>query len=202
MNDSPNNSGTRRSIKTLLLSPWGIAAVLVGIFLLAQGYLAWRDRGLVSAIESYEPFAAPPFDLQFSRKLPYDPLSFLGRGAQAGFWQWTPAGLVLTDEGHKFFEQAGDQFLSRSAAGRRTLKRVRSDRTVNGQREVEFFYEWAEISPPAAVLPLPPPRAAEEYLGQASLVQEGGVWKVTSLQTRDFEEPMARLKDAASGVRK
>ena len=201
MNGS-TNPDTKRPIKTLLLSPWGIAAVLVGIFLLLQGYLAWRDRGLVAAIEGYEPLAAPAFDLQFSRKLPYDPLLFTGRGAQAGFWKWTPAGLVLTEEGQEFFEQSGDQFIGHAPAGRRRLSRIRDIRSQNGQQVIEFFYEWTEVSPLVTALLRPAPRTAEEYLGHAVLEREQGAWKVVSLQARDFEEPMAHLKDIASGIRK
>ena len=200
--NSATNSSERRSIRSLLLSPWGIAAVLVGIFLLFQGYESWRDRGLVAAIEGYEPFASPAFDLQFSRKLPYDPLSFVGRGRQAGLWQWTPEGLVLTAEGRKFFEQSSDQFISRAPAGRRKLTRMPGIRSRDGQREIEFFYEWTEISAPAAALLFPPPRTGEEYLGRATLGQEQGAWKVTSLQTRDFDETLSHLRDIATGVRK
>lgn len=201
MNGS-TTSGERRSIRTLLVSPWGIAVVLVGIFLLVEGYEAGRDRGLVAAIEGYEPFASPAFDLQFSRKLPYDPLSFLGRGRQAGLWQWTPQGLVLTAEGRKFFEQSGDQLISRAPAGRRKLTRMRDIQSRDGQREIAFFYEWTEISPPASVLLFPPPRAGEEYLGRAILAQDQGTWKVSSLETRDFDETLAHLQDIATGVRK
>ena len=196
------NSGERRSIRSLLLSPWGIAIVLVGAFLLVQGYEAWRDRGLVAAIEVYEPFSSPALDLQFSRKLPYDPLSFVGRGRQAGLWQWTPEGLVLTAEGRKLFEQSGDQFISRSPAGRRKLTRMRDIHSRDGQREIEFFYEWTEISAPASALLFPPPRTGEEYLGRAILARDQGMWKVTSLETRDFDETLAHLRDIATGVRK
>jgi len=201
MNGS-THSGERRSIRALLLSPWGIAAVLVGAFLIVQGYESWRDRGLQAAIEGYEPFASPTFDLQFSRKLPFDPLSFLGRGVQSGLWQWTPEGLILTDEGRKFFEQSGDQFISRASAGRRKVQRMPSIRSPRGGREIEFFYEWTEISPPAVALLYPPPRTGEEYLGRATLAREQGAWKVTSLVTRDFDETLSHLQDIASGVRK
>ena len=201
MNGS-TNSGERRSIRALLVSPWGIAAVLVGAFLLSQGYESWRDRGLQAAIEGYEPFASPTFDLQFSRKLPFDPLSFLGRGVQSGLWQWTPEGLILTDEGRKFFEQSGDQFISHASAGRRKVRRMPSIRSRSGGREIEFFYEWTEISAPAAALLYPPPRAGEEYLGRATLAQERGAWKVTSIETRDFDETRSHLQDIASGVRR
>lgn len=192
----------RRSIRALLLSPGKIAVVLVGLFLVAQGYLAWRDRGVAAAIDSYEPFATPAFDVQFSRKMAYDPLTFLGRGRKAGFWNWTPEGLVLTEDGRAFFEPSGDLFVSLAAAGRRRVTRVSNILSRNGRREIEFFYEWTEIAPQAAALLSPRPSTGEEYLGRAVLEQEQGAWKVLSLETRDFEESLSHLQDIAAGVRK
>lgn len=201
MNDAATPS-KGRSMRTFLASPWGIAAILLGGFLLAQVYLGRRDQDIQITLEGYAPFATPPFELQFSKKFPYDPHSFVGRGARAGFWQWTPEGLVLTDEGRKYFEEAGDQFISRAAAGRRRIKRLRGMQSKDGPRQYDFFYEWVEVSPPAAVLLAPPPRTNEEYLGSMMLVREGGEWRVNYLLTRDFDETMAHLQDIASGVLK
>lgn len=189
-------------LRSLLASPWKIAAVLVGIFLLVQGYLSLRDRGVTAAIDQHEPFATPAFPLQFSRKMAYDPLSFLGRGRQAGLWNWTPDGLVLTEEGEKFFEQSEEQFISRAPAGQRKVRRLSNIVARDGRREISFFYEWTEIAPPAAALLYPSPQPGEEYLGRAVLVQDEGAWRVTSLQTRDFDESLARLHDIAAGVRR
>src|ERR1035437_2472164 len=97
---------SRRFLKPLL-SPWGIAAIILGIFLLGEVYLAWRDRAVQATLEVYPPFATPAFDLEFSKHIPYDPLSFVGRGAQAGFWQWSPDGLVLTEQWKNLFEAPG-----------------------------------------------------------------------------------------------
>lgn len=183
-----------------LSSPWGIAAILLGIFLLVQAFLAWQDRGPKEALESYAPFVAPPFELQFSRQFPYDPHSFIGRGARAGFWQWTPQGLILTAQGRNYFELSGEMFVSKAAAGRRSLLRIRANRSINGERRLEFLYQWTEISPPAAVLLVPPPRQGEEYPGEAVLSREQQGWKVKSLRALDFEKPLAHLQDIAGGV--
>src|ERR1700693_2938426 len=78
-----------------LLSPVGIMAIIMAIFLLAEGYLALRDRGAEEALEGTAAFTTPAFDLSFSKKIPYDPLSFVGKGASAGFWKWSPNGLDL-----------------------------------------------------------------------------------------------------------
>lgn len=176
--------------------------LFLAVLLLAQGYSIWRDRPLEAALNNYPPFATPGLDLRFSPQVPYDPLSFVGRGTRAGLWQWKPAGLVLTEEGRQFFEESGGAILSRAAAGRRKLKRIRSRQARDGMREIDFFYEWTDVSLPASALLLPAPRQGEEYLGQAVLVEEAGTWKVQSLRTRDFEEPRARLQDIASGVRR
>lgn len=188
-------------LHALLHSPWKIAAVLLGIFLAVQGYLALRDRGVAAALDGHEPFATPAFPLRFSRTMAYDPLSFLGRGRQAGLWNWTPDGLVLTEEGKKFFEQSGDQFRSRAPAGRRRVTRLRDIGESDGRREVFFFYQWTEVTPPAALL-YPPPRPGAEYLGRAVLEQDAGGWRVTSFETRDFDESLARLQDIAAGVQR
>ena len=183
-----------------LLTPWRITAILIGVFLLGQGYLSWRNLAFETALESHAPFATPEFELEFSRHLPYDPLSFIGRGARAGLWEWSPEGLNLTEEGSTFFQKSGERFVSQAVAGQRRISRFRTNREVReGERHIDFLYEWVEVSLPAAALVVPPPREEETYLGRAVLVREGGQWKVASLQTLDFEEPMAHLQEIATG---
>ena len=200
--NASDNPGEPLSLRAFLMSPWKVAAVLVGIFLVVQGYLALRDRGVAAAIAEQEAFAAPALSLRFSRKMAYDPLSFLGRGKQAGLWNWTPDGLVLTEEGKKFFEQSGDQFRSLAPAGQRRVTRLRDIGESGGRREVFFFYQWTEVAPPAAALLHPAPQPGVEYLGRAVLEQADGAWRVASFETRDFDEPLARLRDIAAGVRR
>ncbi len=183
-----------------LLTPWRITAILIGVFFLGQGYLTWRNLAFETALESHAPFATPEFELEFSRRLPYDPLSFIGRGAQAGLWEWSPEGLNLTEEGSAFFQESGGRFVSQAVAGQRRINRFRSNNEVReGERHIDFLYEWTEVSLPAAALLVPPPREEETYLGRAVLVREDGQWKVASLQTLDFEEPMAHLQEIATG---
>ncbi len=181
-------------------SPGRIVVLILAVLLLAQGYSIWRDRPLEAALENYPPFATPEMGLRFSAKIPYDPLTFVGRGARAGLWEWKPKGLTLTEEGRKSFEESGEMIVSHAAAGRREVKSIRSIQSQDGIREIDFFYEWTEISLPASALLLPAPRPGEQYLGRAVLVSEAGAWKVQSLRTRDFEEPLSRLQDIASGV--
>ncbi len=125
------------------------------------------------------------------------------KGAQAGLWKWSPDGLVLTDDGRKYFDESGGMFVSRLPAGQRRIKRIRiNTATGDGDRHVEFIYEWTEVSPPSTALLVHPPLLKEEYPGEATLTRDGGSWKVKSLRTLDFEEPMTHLKEVASGVRK
>jgi hypothetical protein len=193
----------QRPILKRLISPWGIAAVILTVFFLGEAYLAWRDRAVDSALENDPTFSAPAFDLSFSKKIPYDPLAFTGRGAQAGLWRWSQDGLILTDEGRKYFEESGEMFVSHTPAGKRRIKRIRTNTgTRDGDRRVEFIYEWTEVSPPATALLVHPPLLKEDYPGEAVLTHERGYWTVKSLRTLDFEEPMTHLKEIASGVRK
>jgi hypothetical protein len=198
MREESSNQGEER--RAFPVSAKEIAAVLVIVFLLVQGYLAIRDRGLEASINNHAAFAQPAFPLEFSRKKDFDPLSFLGRGQQAGLWDWTPDGLELTQEGKNYFDQSGDRFISRGTAGQRRVARLSNISTQNGRREITFFYEWTEVTPPASALLFPAPRTGTEYLGRAVLEQEEGDWKVTSFETQDFEEPLARLQDIAAGV--
>jgi hypothetical protein len=185
-----------------LLSPWAIAGILVAAFLATEAYQAWRDRGLESALEQYPAFAAPELQLEFSKTIPYDPLSFVGRGAHAGFWKWTPTGLELEQAGERFFRMEGDRIVSQGKAGARQLTRIRSHTPQGAGQQIEFFYEWTELSPVATALLVPAPKLDQEFLATAMLVPSPDGWKVESLQTRDFDEPLARLQDVAGGIRR
>ncbi|MBI3935195.1 MAG: hypothetical protein HY316_10935 [Acidobacteria bacterium] len=192
--------GTEEPVWKRFLTPWKIAAVLLAVFLISQAYLTRRDRVMVSALDSPPAFATPELKLEFSKNIPYDPLSFVGRGARAGFWTWTPQGLELTPEGSKYFRMDGDRMVSQAAAGRRRFSRLR-ERTTHGEnQQIVFFYQWEEITPATAALLFPPPKLGEEYLASAVLVPSGDAWQVSSLETRDFDEPLAHLQSIASGV--
>jgi hypothetical protein len=182
------------------LTPWKIAAVLLGLFLLSEGYLAWRDHALVTALENAPAFAHPALELEFPKTIQYDPLSFVGRGAHAGFWTWTPNGLDLTPEGEKYFRMDGDRIVSQLPAGARRPTRIRERKQQGEARQIEFFYEWSDLSPVAEALLRPAPRKGEEYLASAVLAPDGGGWKITALETRDFDEPLSRLQDSAAGI--
>jgi hypothetical protein len=183
-----------------MLQPWKIAAALIVVFLLSQAYFAWQDSFLKSALNSDPAFAEPAFPLEFSRTIQYDPLTFVGRGSRAGFWNWTPEGLELTEDGGRYFRVEGDKILSQTVAGRRRFSRLR-DRTPQGEAErVSFFYEWEELSAPAVALLFPPPKLGDEYLATAVIARSGGEWEITALETPDFDKPLQQLQSIASGV--
>jgi hypothetical protein len=201
MNEEVSANGGRDIVK-LLRSPWGIAAIILAIFVFGELYLSWRDRVIEDALETSQAFRAPVFELTFSKNLPYDPLSFIGKGASAGFWQWSQNGLVLTPQGQQFFGEEAGMFVAHAAAGKRRIQRIRvNEGAKDGDRHIEFIYEWTEVSPLAALLSQPP-RTNEEYPGQALMSREGTSWKLKSLRTDDFDQPLAHLQDVASGVLK
>lgn len=183
------------------LTPWKIAAVLLAAFLITQGYLWWRSRFIVEVMNDFPAFATPGFKLEFSSKIQYDPLTFVGRGARAGFWKWTPQRLVLTESGRRYFRMEGDKIVSQMTAGRRQLSGLREQSTQGDRIRINFYYRWEELSPPTVALLYPPPKLGEDYLGSAVLVRLGEKWEVTSLETRDFDEPLEHLQSIASGVR-
>ena len=185
-----------------LFSPWGIALALLTGFLAWQGYGYWFDRGLQDALMGDPAFATPELRLDFPKTIQYDPLSFVGRGAHAGFWTWTPKGLNLTDQGAKYFRMEGDQIVSEAPAGKRRLARIQLQSDTAEGKQIVFFYEWMEISPPAVALLKPPPKLGEPYLAKAMLAREGDGRRVKSLEARDFDEPLGRLQDVAHGVRR
>lgn len=90
--NSPSMPATR--FLGRLLSPWVIAGFLVGIFLLLEAYLARQDRSRMAVLNNFPAFATPAFELQFSKKFQWDPLSFTGRGARAG-----PGGAAADGQG-------------------------------------------------------------------------------------------------------
>jgi hypothetical protein len=193
----------QRTWKQRLLSPVGVAAVLLAGFFLLQGWQAWSERALYAALNDHPAFASPQFPLEFSRNIQYDPLSFVGRGARAGLWQWTPEGLNLTERGKTYFRQEGSKFISTAPAGRRRVTRIRSRTSQDSVERIDFFYEWIEISPVSAALLHPAPVPGQEFLA-AAVVEPSppSGWLVLRVETRDFDEPLVRLQEIASGVLK
>ena len=182
------------------LQPWKIAVALVALFLLVQTVLSWKDQDLITALDLSPAFAEPEFPLEFSRKIQYDPLTFVGRGARAGFWDWTPEGLVLATSGREYFHIEGDRIVSNTTAGRRRFSRFQARATQGSGERITFFYRWEEISPPAVALLFPPPELGNEYLATAVVNRVGEGWELVSLEAPDYEEPLEHLQAVASGI--
>ena len=176
------------------------------VLLVAAGFLPWwgitavREHTGRMAVELHIPFNQPFLELSFSKNIAYDPQTFVGRGRQAGFWEWSPEGLTLTEKGRKFFTDNGPSFSGSIAAGRRLLKSSVSVQDRNGGREVSFFYAWSEVNEPVARLFNDPPLAGSVYRGRATLALENGVWRVKSLSTPDYDKAMALLMTQAQGA--
>lgn len=160
-----------------------------------------NERDMRRAIETYEPLALPAFSIKFSKTMPFDSLGFQGKGLEAGFWQWTPTGLVLADKGKPYFSETSDTISSLVGAGKRQVTHIDSYQDRDGKRYLLFRYRWTEINP-VTVLLLKPPEPDTDYQGTAVLVKQDGGWKLESLKTPDFDQPMALLVDITSGVKR
>ncbi len=198
--------------KARILSPLGITIILLSLFLLLQSFLGRRDDAVEQAMNAHEPFAAPAFDIQFNDNVSYDPRSFVGRGRRSSLWDWSQQdGVTLTTLGANFFatqdsgQNSGQDtgqdttIVSTAGAGRRRLVRIRAQYEGENRREIEFDYEWTEISPPAAALLSPAPRLGESYYGRAVVIQDQNDWSVDSFETLDFDESLDKLRTIASG---
>ena len=186
--------------------PLGLPQLLglaVALIFLPWVLLTWRsEREIRRAIESFEPFRLPEFPLRFSRTIDYDPLGFLGRGVQAGFWKWTPEGMVLAERGRAYFAETRGEIASVVGAGRRVVSKLEGFQDREGRREVRFRYRWTEVTSPAQVLLSKSPVPNEDYEGRAILVKHEGRWQVEVLETPDFDHPIGLLKDTSRGIRR
>lgn len=158
------------------------------------------ERETRRAIEMYEPFATPSFPVSFSKTIRFDPLGFLGTGITAGFWEWTPQGIALSDKGRPYFADTPDKITAIVGAGRRSISSFDGFQDRDGKRDVRFHWQWTEITVPAQTFLARQPKLGESYEGHAILSRKDGAWAVEKLDTPDFDIPMAQLRDNALGV--
>ena len=182
--------------------PHLLGLVVVLIFLPWLLLTSKSEREIRQAIESFEPFRVPEFPLRFSRTIEYDPLGFLGRGVQAGFWKWTPEGMVLEEKGRAYFGETRGEIASLVGAGRRVVSKLEGFQDREGRRDVRFRYHWTEVTSPAQALLSKSPVPNEEYEGRAVLFERAGLWRVEALETPDFDHPIALLMDTSRGIRR
>jgi hypothetical protein len=193
------------AVRKLPLPPqWILALVVAAGFGVWWGVTSYGEHRARMAIELHTPFSRPALEMRFAKTIYYDPQSFVGRGRQAGYWEWSPTGLVLTEKGGKYFRDTGAEFATASPIGRRAVGNIHSVQTRPGAMEVKFRYTWTEVNEPAISLvgTKDAPRKDAEYEGVATLVEEGGVWKVQSLKTPDLDKPLAILLTQATGARR
>ena len=113
-------------------------------------------------------------------------IRFLGRGRNAGFWDWSPKGVVLTPKGENLFVDRDGAIAGDLIAGKREITNIKSVQPRDdGSREVLFLFRWTELNDMAKLL-ASPPEVGKEYQAVAQLVEEGGAWKVKTLSTPDF----------------
>src|SRR5438445_4488633 len=125
---------------------WVLVALVAAIFIPWWALTAARDRSARLAIELHTPFVKPFLDVRFSKKIPYDPQSFIGRGREAGYWEWSPEGLTSTSKGRLYFEDAGDSISGAVAAGKREIRSIESVQDRNGGRQERFHYDRTNMS--------------------------------------------------------
>lgn len=185
--------------------PIGLPA-LIGLMVLAL-FVPWvimtgkSERGTRRAIDNYQPFSLPAFDVRFSKTIKFDPLGFMGTGIQAGLWEWTPNGITLAEKGRAYFGETPEAITSVVGAGHRVISSFDGFQDRDGKRDVRFHWRWVEITPPAELLLSRKPRLNEDYEGHAILLPGSGGWRVEKLDTPDFDIPMALLRDTAAGVK-
>ncbi len=179
---------------------WILVLAVAAVFIPWWAMTGMRERTARLAVELHTSFTQPRLEFRFSKRISYDPQTFVGRGRVAGFWDWTPEGLVLTEKGSKFFRDDGPDIAAALVMGRRQITTIRSVQNKDGGRDTRFVYNWKEVSEPAAKLLSSPPHAGADYEGEALLAEESGVWRVKSLSTPDYEKPVAILLKQATGA--
>lgn len=181
---------------------WLLAMIVVAAFIPWWLYTSYGERRARTTIELHTPFTRPIFEVRFSKRIYYDPQTFVGRGRKAGYWEWSPEGLILTAKGAEYFRDAGEDYATASPIGRRAITSVQSVQTTAAGLAVTFKYTWTEVAEPAITLLPTAPSQGAEYEGKATLAEEGGVWKVKSLSAPDLEKPMAIVLHQATGARR
>jgi len=181
---------------------WLLALVVVAAFVPWWLYTSYGERRARTTIELHTPFTRPILEMRFSKRIYYDPQTFVGRGRKAGYWEWTPEALKLTEKGALYFRDSGEDFATAAPIGRRAITSIHSVQKAPPGLVVTFKYTWTEVAEPAITLLPTAPRQDAEYEGTATLAEEGGVWKVKDLKTPDLEKPLAIVMHQATGARR
>src|SRR5258706_2850165 len=176
---------------------WVLVAAVLVIMLPWFAVTYSREHSSKQAIELYTPFSQPRFQLRFNKSIRWDPQSFLGRGRDNGYWDWSEKGVVLTPKGENMFADDGKQIFGDMVVGKREITTIKSVQPRANQRDVLFIYRWTEMSGGVKLMTNPPP-LGREYQAVATLSEKAGAWEVTSLSdpeyTHIFDILMAETK--------
>ena len=164
---------------------WGLVAAVLAVFLPWWAVVYSRERSAKEAIEVYTQFDQPTMKMHFPKDIHWDPQSFLGRGKDAGFWDWSPKGIALTPKGENIFGDNGKEITGDLVVGKREISTIKSVQPRGDTREVLFLYTWTDFTD-ATKLFSTPPKKDKEYQALAVLSEKGGSWEVTSLTTPEY----------------
>ena len=164
---------------------WAFVALVIAIFVPWWAVTYSRESSSQDAIESDNKFVKPKVSIKFSKTIQWDGQSFLGRGHNAGFWDWTPKGVVLTPKGQNMFGDDQTSISGDLVAGERKITTIKSVQPRGLEREVLFLFVWTELTDTTKLLNAPPV-IGKEYQAVARLAEEGGIWKLKSLATPEF----------------
>jgi hypothetical protein len=164
---------------------WAFVAEVVVVFLPWMLIVHSRESSSQDFIESEKQFAKPSVKIKFSKTIQWDGQSFLGRGHKAGFWDWSPKGVVLTPKGQLLFGDDQTSISGDVVMGTRKITTVKSVQPNGNDREVIFLFAWTELTDIAALLNAAPV-IGKEYQAVAVLSEENGAWRLKSLSTPDY----------------
>ena len=171
---------------------WAFVALVVAIFVPWWAVTYSRESSSQEAIESDPKFTKPKVTVNFSKNIQWDGQSFLGRGHNAGFWDWTPKGVALTPKGQNLFGDDATTISGDLVVGSRKITTIKSVQPKGAEREVLFLFSWTELTDMTKLLNAAPV-IGKEYQAVALLAEESGVWKVKSLSTPDFTTALTIL---------
>ena len=173
---------------------WVLLAAVLVVFIPWVLITLSRESNSAQVIEDSREFSEPRIQFKFAKSIQWDPQSFLGRGRNAGFWDWSEKGVVLTPKGQNHFVENGPMIAGDLVVGKRKVTTVKSVQPNGDLREVIFLWTWTDTTD-AAKLFNQPLQMGKEYQGVATLVDKGGgVWQVKSLSTPDFARTVDILK--------
>jgi hypothetical protein len=164
---------------------WGLLAIVLAVFVPWSAMVYARERSSQQAIEVSTQFITPRMQMRFPKDIRWDPQSFLGRGKDAGFWDWSPKGVVLTPKGENIFGDNGKEITGDLVVGTREISTIKSVQPRGDTREVLFLYTWTDFTD-ATKLFSTPPQKGKEYEALAVLSEKSGGWEVTSLTTPEY----------------